>query len=114
VIFDTFDVVIVDFPFADMPMVKRRPAIVLSAHEKFGAPTGVAVTAMISAPLRTSWPHDIAITDTGIAGLHKPSFIRMKLMTVDFCRFERRVGTLGEADRRSVGVALREVLAGVL
>ncbi len=113
VTFDPFDVVVVEFPFVDMPVIKRRPAVVLSAHDSFGALTGAAMTAMISAPLQSSWPHDVSIADPVIAGLNKPSLIRMKIMTIDLRLFVRRIGTLGEKDRHSVRAAVGEAMAGI-
>ncbi len=113
-IFEPFDVAVVQFPYADMPVVRKRPAIILSGHLAFGAFSGAVITAMVSAPLASSWPLDVSLTDIDCAGLYKPSIVRMKLMTIDVRLIDRKLGALGAIDRQAVRAALQGVLAAVL
>lgn len=44
---DRYDIIVVPFPFADVPVLKRRPAVVLSGAV-FNATNGASVVAMIT------------------------------------------------------------------
>ncbi len=109
VICDPFDIVVVDFPFTDLSVVKRRPAVVLTRHIEFGQSSGSTIAAMISAPLLSSWPLDFPISDPVIAGLNKPSLVRMKLMTIDLRRVHAKIGTLGAADQASLTHVIKQL-----
>jgi mRNA interferase MazF len=69
VTYDAFDVVIVPFPFTDQNVSRRRPALVLTPQEPYGARTGHCVIAMITAASASSWPFDQPISDPLAAGL---------------------------------------------
>lgn len=66
-----FDVVIVPFPFTDRPVVRRRPALVVSATE-WNAASGHVVAAMITSARQSSWPSDVPLTELAAAGLSAP------------------------------------------
>ena len=67
--YDAFDVVIMLFPFTDREVRRRRPALVLTPHQPYGAKTGHCVIAMITAAAGSSWPHDLPIAEPVSAGL---------------------------------------------
>ncbi len=67
VTYDTFDVVVVPFPFTDRSSTKRRPALVVSRHESFSAIIEHSVLAMITSAANALWPLDVPITDGGSA-----------------------------------------------
>ncbi len=96
-IFDFGDVVLVPFPFVDLPLSKRRPAVVLST-ERFNASNGQSLLAMITTASGSAWPDDIAIEDPGAAGLPRPSVIRFKLFTLPNAMTLKLLGRLGERD----------------
>jgi mRNA interferase MazF len=114
VIFNQFDVVISSFPYVEIPGGVRRPCLILSNYEGFGDKTGIGLAAMITMAKRSSWPHDILVSDYSEAGLREPCYIRMKFSAVAFERIEKKIGTLGLDDRAAVRHALRSVLAGAI
>ena len=110
---ETWQVVVVPFPFTDRATTKRRPALVLSA--KAFNRHGHSVLAMITSASHQPWPGDTPIADVKSAGLKTPSLVRLKLFTLDNRFIARRIGTLGARDQVSVATELRAfvpVLAG--
>lgn len=108
---DPWDVVIVPFPFTDMPEVKRRPALVLSAtvfNEH-----GHAVLAMITTKSHSPWPGDTTIADLEIAGLRTSCLVRLKIFTLDNELLIRRSGHLSESDRTAVTEVLKRYLSSL-
>ncbi|MBI4700057.1 MAG: type II toxin-antitoxin system PemK/MazF family toxin [Deltaproteobacteria bacterium] len=109
--YDAFDVVVVPFPFTDLPGAKRRPAVVLSGAAALGQ-VGQHVMAMVTTAGHAPWPLDVPIDDLAAAGLPHPSVVRMKLFTLDHRLVLRRIGALASADAGRVGVAVRRLLGG--
>jgi hypothetical protein len=72
VTFDGFDVVVTPFPFADLGVERKRPALVLSDFGAFGRATGIAIIAMITTGRASQWPFDGEVTDLEAAGLRHP------------------------------------------
>ena len=107
--YDAFDVVIVPFPFTDREVSRRRPAVVLTPSEPYGAQTGHCVIAMITAATGSSWPHDRVIADPEAAGLRRSCVMRMKLFTVDQRLILARAGRLGDEDRAAARSAIRDL-----
>lgn len=110
--YDAFDVVIVPFPFTDRPISRKRPAVVLTAREPYGAATGQCVIAMITVAARSAWPFDRPIRDVVAAGLNRPCVIRMKLFTIDQRLVIGKTGSLGEQDRQSIRATIDELFRG--
>ncbi len=102
---DFGDIVAVPFPFVDIPISKRRPALVLS-NAAFNEQSRHTVLAMITTGARSDWPHDIAIRDGAAAGIHHRSVIRWKLFTLPNDLIERRLGHLEKIDQTAVSEAL--------
>lgn len=101
VTFERFDVVVVPFPFTDLSVRLRRPAVILS-DKGFGAETGQSLLAMITRAERSAWPGDLAISDMAAAGLAGPCVVRLKLFTLVDALISRRLGRLGVRDRRAL------------
>ncbi len=106
---EAWDVAVVPFPFTDRPVVKRRPALVLSKHA-FNE-EGHTVLAMITTAAHHKWPGDVEIEDLRSAGLHARCLVRLKLFTIDNRLILRKLGHLGTGDRRSATGGLRKHLA---
>jgi mRNA interferase MazF len=104
---DTFEVVVVPFPFTDTDQSVKRPAAVLSRRD-FNA-EGHTVMAMITDARNQPWPLDVRI-DHQSAGLKMPSVIRMKFFTLDNRLVIRSVGRLCLQDRRQLLDGLRQLL----
>jgi mRNA interferase MazF len=101
VICDFGDVVVVPFPFVDIPITKRRPAVVLSA-ETFNAENDHSVLVMITTGAASIWPSDITISDEPAAGLKHRSVVRWKVFTVPNRLVVDRIGALSGRDRAAV------------
>jgi mRNA interferase MazF len=107
--FDSYDIVVVPFPYADRLAEKRRPALVIS-NRKLAA-HGVLWVAMITSAENEPWSSDVAITDHTRAGLPAPSVVRpAKIACIEPSRIDRRVGKLDKAAARTVGQKLRGFL----
>ena len=104
------DVVVVPFPFVDMPVVRRRPSLILSALD-FNRAHGQSVLAMITTAARSAWPSDIPIADVTSVGLLQPSTIRFKLFTLPNDLITQKLGVLSRQDRAKVSRASRAILA---
>lgn len=108
--FKQFDVVIVPFPYSDSPKSKRRPALVVSAADRFDGKTGHSVCAMITSANNQSWPLDVEVKDLKASGLPAPSVVRMKLFTIDHQIIKAKTGELATEDRDAVKKSLRELI----
>jgi mRNA interferase MazF len=92
-----WDVVRVPFPFTDRSAAKRRPALVLS-NEAFNAASGHTVMAMITKRDSRAWPQDYDVRQWAEAGLKLPSWIRMKIFTLENTLIIDRLGVLQAPD----------------
>ena len=108
--YNTYDVVVVPFPFTDRSTNKRRPALVLSDSKAFNEAVGQSVLAMITSRTNAPWPLDIPIENLDSAGLPAPSMVRMKLFTLDHKLILRKAGRLLMEDQRSVRESLARLL----
>ena len=107
---DFADVVVVPFPFVDIPISKRRPALVLS-NEAFNAENDQSILAMITTGVGSQWPSDLPITDIATAGIAHRSVVRWKVFTLPNASILKRLGSLGDKDRASVKRTARRILA---
>lgn len=108
---DRFDTAVVPFPFAEVPVVKRRPVVVLSSRA-FNASHDASLVGMITTAKATEWPSDIAISDLPAAGLNVPCLIRLRLATVPNALILRGLGRLGAVDRLACERAVAGMIVG--
>jgi mRNA interferase MazF len=109
VTYEQFAIVVVPFPFTDIAITKRRPALILSDAVAFNAPMGHSVMAMITTATHSPWALDLPISNLKAAGLKAPSIIRMKLFTVDHSLVMKQVGKLTAEEQVKVEQALRKL-----
>lgn len=107
--FETFDVVVVPFPFADRQAERRRPALVVSSPD-FNATHDQSVLAMITSA-GGEWSSDVVIRDWREAGLNVPCKVRLKLFTLDDALILRKAGALSGLDAEAVRGSLVRFLA---
>lgn len=108
--FQSWDVVLVPFPYTERNYTKVRPALVVST-DTFSAKTGKYFIAMITSATHTRIYGDVLIRDLTLAGLPAESIVRpSKIATVEEASFVRRVGALAVNDRKAVSTRLRELL----
>lgn len=108
--FESFEVVIVPFPFTDRAAAKRRPALIVSGRG-FNDSHDHLILAMITSAQGSDWPSDVPLTDWRAARLSVPCRVRFKLFTLVKALIVGRVGFLADDDRESVGGALSKCLA---
>jgi mRNA interferase MazF len=111
VICDRFETVVVPFPFAEQPVLKRRPVVIVSSGA-FNAANGASLVSMITTAKATSWPSDITIFDLDAAGLQTPCILRMRLVTLPNALILRALGRLSAMDRLACERGLAELLVG--
>ncbi|MBB5276777.1 mRNA interferase MazF [Rhizobium rosettiformans] len=106
---ERYDTIVVPFPFADIPILKRRPAAVISAGG-FNRANDATVVAMITTAKASNWPSDVAITDLDAAGLRVPCLIRWRMATIPNDLVLRRLGELNPLDRLECERQLANIL----
>lgn len=110
VIYETFSVVVVPFPFTDGPITKKRPALVI--NRKLHQKTSRHVTLlMITSAKHSMWQSDHKIIDLENTGLHAPSIIRQKIFTIDSRLILKKLGILSKQDQEQVLLHLLRHLA---
>jgi mRNA interferase MazF len=105
VAFERGDILLAPFKYTDMEVFKRRPVLVLSRRELFGA-TRQVVVAMITSASASSWPLDVIYENWQLSGLNGPCLVRMKLATFDECQI---IKWLGHADAATLSAVSQNV-----
>lgn len=105
---EPWDVVVVPFPFSDRAGDKRRPALVLS-RRAFNE-NGHTVLGMITTAAHAPWPGDIELDDLEGAGLKVACRLRLKLFALDNRLLVKRIGRLGNRDRKRAADSLHRHL----
>jgi mRNA interferase MazF len=98
------DIVLVPFPFSDLSSSKTRPAVVVSTEDYEGE-TGNIIVAMITSVLHAS-PFDCEIKEWKAANLLSPSWVRVKLATLEPSLVRFRPGKLTAEDLSEVNKIL--------
>ncbi len=107
-----WDIVRVDFPFADQAATRKRPALVIgtpSATDAFS----VLWVLMITSATRGLWPLDVPISDLRRGGLPHASVVRTSKVATFDARLAELIGELAQADRGKVSAGLRSILGMV-
>lgn len=108
-----WDIVRVDFPFADEATTRRRPALVIATPSATDA-FSILWVLMITSAARGRWPLDIPISDLRVGGLSHACVVRASKITALDSRLAVRIGELAGADRAQVAACLSELLGHVL
>lgn len=95
---ERFETIVVPFPFSDMPVIKRRPAVVVSGRD-FNSTNNSTVVAMITTAKASSWPSDVMIRDLTSANLNVPCLVRWKLATIPNTLIQKKLGLMAPLDR---------------
>lgn len=107
---ERFDTIVVPFPFSEIPVLKRRPAIVLS-NLRFNRDNSATLVGMITTAKTSVWPSDHSIIDLSAAGLDHACIVRWRLATIPNDLIQRRLGRLAAIDRLSCERLLAEMVA---
>ena len=105
---EQFDVVVVPFPFSDLPKSKKRKALVISSRS-FNKANESSVLLMITSAAKSEWLFDVAISGLAEAGLNKDCVVRMKTFTLDNGLLLERAGHLRAMDADEVIKAFKKM-----
>ncbi len=108
-----WDIVRVDFPFADQAASRRRPALVIAAPTATHA-FAILWVLMITSATHEAWPLDVPISDLPLGGLSHPCLVRVGKVTSLDSRLATRIGELSLRDRMEVSAGLRTLLTPAL
>ena len=102
------DVVLIPFPFTDLTSAKTRPAVIVSTG-LYDKETGNFMVAMItSVPQSTSY--DYEVKDWRTANLLAPSWVRIKIATINPKLVRYKPGSLTTVDLIEVDKRIRLAL----
>ena len=109
--FQIFDVVKVPFPFTDLNVSKRRPAVVVSDFDYYNVSSDHVVLVMITSANSSSFPLDIKIKDSQRAGLKKRECLMRvgKIFTLDSRFVESKLGKLSLGDQKTLKMNLKKL-----
>jgi len=109
------DVVIVDFPFSDVPGGKKRPAVVIQS-DRVNLQIRKTIPALVTGNLRRTGDPCHVLVDPDLpegssSGLNGPSLISCwNLYTIDQARIERTIGHLSDTLKQRLNDALKEAM----
>lgn len=112
-IVDIRDIVKCPFPYANRPVLQRRPALVVSDHAAAGAPALLWVLMVTSATHRR-WDGDIEIDDLADAGLPSGSIVRSAEIATIEAADAVAIGRLSLADQATVRSVIRQIVEPML
>lgn len=104
------DLVLVPFPFTDQRTTKRRPAVVVSSERYHDERPDLIILAVTSQVRAAPAVGETAIGKWEEAGLLKPSVLKPLLATIEKGLVLRKLGRLGEEDRRALRGVLDEII----
>ena len=107
---EQFDVVVVPFPFSDLPKSKKRKALVIS-NKKFNQANDTSILLMITSAEKSKWLNDVKVSDLSQAGLKKDCVVRLKSFTLDNGLLLDRCGHLSAKDSAHVVDAIKRTLS---
>jgi mRNA interferase MazF len=100
----------VPFPHVERPILKRRPALVVS-RSQLAREHGLLWVLMITSADNAPWRDDVSIDDLALAGLSKPSVIRpVKLATIETLAAQPLGRVTRSVASRVVAVLLHKLL----
>ena len=100
-IYNHCDIVLVPFPFMEMPATKKRPALIMSSRS-FNIANQHSILAMITTAQASHWPNDYLLVEPEKAGLRQNCFVRWKTFTVPNEMILQHLGTLVPSDKRHI------------
>ena len=109
--FDRGDIVYLPFEFSDRPVLRRRPALVVSStayHQSRHEVVVAAITSRVRSPLFLG---DYLLESWGESGLERPSVVTAIIRTVRREMIERVVGRIPQRDLAAFDANLRLALA---
>lgn len=96
--YDHGDIVYVPFMFTDKPVVKSRPALIVSSAEYHASRREIVIAAITSRIRDPLFIGDHVIDEWSECGLSAPSVVTCILWTVKFTMIRRKLGAMPSGD----------------
>jgi mRNA interferase MazF len=96
--YNTWDIILVPFPFTNLKSVKKRPALIISPPS-YNSGSDIIILFITSNIDSAKRPGDHLIDQWSESGLPKPSMIRMKFATIEKSIVVKQIGRLSKTDR---------------
>jgi mRNA interferase MazF len=107
---DHWDIAVVPFPFVDIPVSKKRPALVLSSKD-FNSKNNHSIFAMITTAKASTWQSDHLLLSPKEGGLVENCYVRWKTFTLPNELILSRLGKLSSLDQHIVEAQVRMIFA---
>jgi mRNA interferase MazF len=107
---DHWDVALVPFPFMEIPVSKKRPALVISSKD-FNSKNQHSVFAMITTAKASSWPSDYLLLAPEKTGLRVNCYVRWKTFTLPNQMIVGRMGRLSDLDEEQLKIQAKAIFA---
>jgi mRNA interferase MazF len=104
------DVVLVQFPFSNQAVHKKRPAVIISSNTYNNISSDVVIMAVTSQIGKAIVIGECLITNWQEAGLLKPSVIKTAISTIEQSLISKKIGRLSQNDLLSMEGTLKEFL----
>jgi mRNA interferase MazF len=104
------DVVLVGFPFTNMQISKKRPAVIISSQTyQQNRPDVIlmAITSHVRQPLATG---EAILQDWKVAGLIKPSVLKPLIATIEQSHIIKTMGRLSVSDQETLGIVIQTII----
>ena len=106
------DVALVRFPFSDLAVEKKRPALILARTIRSPRNRLATITMITSQVEALKLTGDVVLAEWKAAGLLHPSLLRMaKIATIDEDLIDKQIGRLTKKDLDAARAAFHAVFA---
>ncbi len=108
--YENGDVVLVPFPFSNLFVTKKRPAVVISSASFNRCTSDIVIIAITSNVTKENIVGDCILNDWENAGLLKPSTIKPAIATIEQNLIIKKLGILSKRDLYSLKISLLSLL----
>ena len=108
--YENGDVVLVSFPFSNLFVTKKRPAVVISSASFNKCTSDIVIIAITSNVIKENIVGDCILYDWENAGLLKPSTIKPAIATIEQKLIIKKLGILSKRDLYSLKISLQSLL----
>jgi mRNA interferase MazF len=108
--FENGDIVLVPFPFSNLSVTKKRPAVVISSLQYNLFTSDIVIIAITSQSNNVIGIGDCIINDWQSAGLLKESIIKPAIATIEQNLVLKKLGKLSVIDLLSLKTSLQLLL----
>jgi len=104
------DVVLVTFPFTNLQVTKKRPAVIISSLPYNQAKSDFILMAITSQIKNECSFGEYILQDWQQAGLLKPSMIKPLIATLEQNKIVKRMGQLSNTDQKMLDTIIQTIL----